>query len=164
MQGFTLIEVLVALLVLGIGLLGVAGLQSASLSMNQGSYLRSQATVLAGDIADRMRANPRGVGSGAYDMGSSATATQHTGCTTAGTGCGSGDMAENDLYEWNADAAARLPSGQGYVCIDSTPDDGTPAAPKCDGSGDMYAVKVWWFDKESGAGETKRFSTEVRTR
>jgi len=58
-SGFTLIEVLIAVLVLGIGLLGVAGLQSVALSMNQGSYVRTQATVLARDIADRMRANNR---------------------------------------------------------------------------------------------------------
>ena len=55
--GFTLIESLVALLVLSIGLLGVAAMQLASLQANNGAFQRTQATFLAQDIADRMRAN-----------------------------------------------------------------------------------------------------------
>jgi len=53
--GFTLIEVLVAVVVLAGGLLGLAALQVTSLSSNQTAYNRSQATQLAYDIADRMR-------------------------------------------------------------------------------------------------------------
>jgi type IV pilus assembly protein PilV len=56
-RGFTLVEVLVALLALSIGLLGVAGLQLNGLRANQSSAWRSQATYLAYDILDRMRAN-----------------------------------------------------------------------------------------------------------
>ena len=56
-SGFTLLEVLVALVILSIGLLGLAGLQAASLRYNHSSYLRSQATLIAYDIVDRMRAN-----------------------------------------------------------------------------------------------------------
>src|SRR5262249_56408603 len=57
-RGFTLIEALVALLVLSIGLLGVAALQLTSLRSNPSSSFRSQATLLAYDVVDRMRANP----------------------------------------------------------------------------------------------------------
>ena len=59
--GFTLIEVLIAMLVLAVGLLGLAGLQATSLKNNQSAYNRSQATQLAYDMADRMRANVAGV-------------------------------------------------------------------------------------------------------
>ena len=55
--GFTLIEVLVALVVLAVGLLGLAALQVMSLKYNQTAYNRNQATVIANDLADRMRAN-----------------------------------------------------------------------------------------------------------
>lgn len=158
MRGFTLIEVLVALLVLGIGLLGVAGLQSATLGMNHASYLRSQATVLAQDITDRMRANPRGTGNGAYFQG---TATETSSCTTT-TGCTTLEMAQHDLWEWQNLLAARLPSGEGVVCLDSTPDDGSGSgAPACDGAGTNPKVKIWWFSKDDEA--TQRFVTEVRT-
>ena len=61
--GFTLIEVLIAMLVLAVGLLGLAGLQATSLRNNQSAYNRSQATQLAYDIADRMRANSAGIAS-----------------------------------------------------------------------------------------------------
>ena len=56
-QGFTLIEVLVALLVLSIGLLGIAGMQLFSLKSNQDSGLRIQAVYIAYSLIDKMRAN-----------------------------------------------------------------------------------------------------------
>lgn len=58
--GFSLLEVLIALLVLSLGLLGLAALQVTSLKFNTESYYRTQATFLAYDIIDRMRANPLG--------------------------------------------------------------------------------------------------------
>lgn len=158
-RGFTLIEVLVALLVLGIGLLGVAGLQSATLGLNHGSYMRSQATVLAQDVVDRMRANQRGTENGSYDQG---TATQNNGCTQV-TGCTVAEMAQHDLFEWQALLASELPQGEGVVCIDSTPEDGDGAGGTdndCDGAGDVRVVKIWWYSKDEE--EKHRFVTEVR--
>ncbi|MCC6529491.1 MAG: type IV pilus modification protein PilV, partial [Pseudomonadales bacterium] len=56
-RGFTLIELLVALLVLGVALLGLAGLQSVAVQENRSALLRTQATVAAQEMLDRMRAN-----------------------------------------------------------------------------------------------------------
>jgi len=56
-KGFTLIEALIAVVILAIGLLGIAGLQATNLKNNQSAYNRSQATLLAYDMADRIRAN-----------------------------------------------------------------------------------------------------------
>lgn len=159
-QGFTFVEVLMAVLILGIGLVGVAGLQSIALGMNHGSYLRSQATLLAGDIADRMRANPVGVDNGAYDMGGGASAAENTDCESV-TGCNTGALAGHDLYEWTQRVAAVLPNGQAIVCIDGTPVDGDPGAPACDGAGANHAVKIWWLEKEDGGGQ-RQFVTEFR--
>lgn len=163
-QGVTMVEILVAALILGIGLLGVAGLQFATLSVNQGAYLRSQATVLSRDIADRMRANGSGVETGAYNMSGSGSPAEHSSCTTAGAGCNGAQMAANDLYDWNQFLGNRLPNGEGHVCIDSSPEDGDPGAVACDGTGSTYVIKIWWFDRDEGDGETQRFTTEVRTR
>jgi len=66
-RGMTLIEVLVALLVLAIGLLGLAGLQLTGLKANHSAYLRSQATLLAQDITERMRVNRSAALNGSYD-------------------------------------------------------------------------------------------------
>ncbi len=146
--GFTLIEVMIAVLVLSIGLLGLAGLQVAALQNNQSAFMRSQATALAYDLADRMRSNIDGVNGGFY-VPANAAAT--ASCLTT-TGCSVQAMAEHDLAEWNQLITANLPMGQGFVCIDSTPEDGTSAAaPACDGTGDQMAVKIWWDDNKDGA-------------
>lgn len=60
-----------------------------------------------------------------------------------------------DLHLWNDTNAAALPSGQGVVCIDSTPNvpTPTPVAPECDGIGDSLAVKIWWDDNRSGSAD-----------
>lgn len=146
--GFTLIEVLVSALLLSIGLVGLAGLQAASLSNNQNSFMRSQVTALAYDLADRMRSNVAGANALAYDP---LDAALTSGCAST-SGCTPAEMAQHDLAEWNAAIATYLPMGQGWVCIDSTPVDGTSAAdPQCDGTGTQFAVKIWWDDNRDGA-------------
>lgn len=147
-SGFTLIEVLVSALVLSIGLIGIAGLQAASLTNNQGAFMRSQATTVAYDLADRMRSNVPGANAGFYVPGAAAA---NTACGTT-TGCSTQQMAQNDIFEWNAAIATYMPMGQGFVCIDSTPNDGADfSTPACDGAGTQFAVKVWWDDDRDGA-------------
>ncbi|MDP3330642.1 MAG: type IV pilus modification protein PilV [Methylococcaceae bacterium] len=111
--GFTLIEVLIAMLVLAVGLLGLAGLQATSLKNNQSAYNRSQATQLAYDLADRIRANL--AGKTTYTTG---TATATAACLTT-AGCTKEAMAENDLKEWNDAITATLPSGTGTIAVDA---------------------------------------------
>lgn len=155
--GFTLVEVLVSALLLSIGLVGLAGLQAAALMNNQSSFMRSQVTALAYDLADRMRANVPGANANAYDP---ATAAFVGTCTTT-VGCTAQQLAQNDLAEWNAEINAYLPMGQGWVCIDSTPDDGTSAAnPQCDGNGTQYTIKIWWDDNRDGTINMTVINTE----
>lgn len=137
--GFTLIEVLVAALVLALGMLGLAALQVTSLSNSHSSYLRSQATQLAYDLSDRIRANPIGLRSGSYNN----QPVQTAACLTT-VGCSAAELAKHDVYEWNADLASQLPSGSGVICLDTSPDDGTPASPACSGDGTVYVIKIWW--------------------
>jgi type IV pilus assembly protein PilV len=110
-RGFSLIEVLVALLVLSIGLLGLAALQTTSLQYNTGSYFRTQATFLAYDILDRMRANSGAVadsdGNG-YDQPTSSAVTITVNCDT--TSCTSTDLAAYDVRKWYDRAVAILPN------------------------------------------------------
>ena len=67
-RGFSLIEVLIAILVLAIGLLGMANMQASGMRSTHGAYLRTQATFLAGDILDSMRANVTAARGGSYDI------------------------------------------------------------------------------------------------
>lgn len=155
--GFTLLEVLVAVMVLAIGLLGMAGLQVTGLHYNHNAYLRAQATVLASDIIERMQANPLGVQAGSYN---NPTSTQTAACLTT-AGCTSAQMAQHDAYEWTTALGNQLPNGRGAVCIDATPTDGTSASPACDGAGNVYAVKIWW-DDDRAEGGTQMFVTSFR--
>jgi type IV pilus assembly protein PilV len=160
-SGFTMIEVLVAALVLAIGLLGLAGLQSASLRNNHSAYLRSQATLLAYGIADRMRANQaQSVNGSGYKMSSYSIPAARTACLSGG--CSTADMAQNDLHDWETTLNRELPNGKGIVCIDSSPNDGTTAAPACDGSGNVYAIKIWWSDDRDATLPPKLFATAFR--
>ncbi|MDH3305862.1 MAG: type IV pilus modification protein PilV [Gammaproteobacteria bacterium] len=155
--GFTLIEVLVAVIVLSIGLVGVAGLQAVSLKNNQSAFMRSQASALAYDLADRMRANVPGANAGMYDPTAKAATA---GCKST-SGCTTQQMAENDLAEWSAAIATYLPDGEGFVCIDSTPNDGTGIGdPQCDGTGTLFAVKIWWDDDRDGTINITPTNTE----
>ena len=141
--GFTLIEVMIAVIVLSIGLLGVAGLQTVSQKYSRSAYLNTQATVLAHDMLERMRANPQGLlMQKVYD---NPAATAHSNCFTL-SGCSVTEMAENDMYEWADEVSQTLPGGKVAVCIDSTPDDGEPDDIACDGKGNQYAIKTWWLD------------------
>ena len=101
--GVGLVEVLIAVLVFAIGLLGLARLEITNLATNHGSQLRSQAMTLAYDIVDRMRANRDAALNGDYDIdiGDAAPA----GATVAAT----------DLQQWKAAAAGQLPQGDGAV-------------------------------------------------
>lgn len=164
-SGFTLIEVLISVLVLSIGLIGVAALQGMSLKNTQSAFMRSQATALAYDVADRMRANRLAAEIGLYDPGAAATVAA---CKST-TGCIPQDMAKHDLAEWNAGVGTYLPMGEGFVCLDSTPNDGASAtSPACDGSGTQFAVKIWWdenrdgeFEKDETATNPERFVVTV---
>ena len=112
--GFTLIEVLIAMLLLGVGLLGLAGLQANSLRNAQSAYNRSLATELANDLADRMRANiteSKKYAASAYiTITPPTSATAEASCYIA-PGCSGDRMANNDLFEWNQSVTSSLPSG-----------------------------------------------------
>lgn len=155
--GFTLIEVLVAALVLAIGLLGLAGLQTRGLRHNHSAYLRTTATAMAYDLSDRMRTNLAAFQQGNYN---NPAAADH-GCVWNGSSvstCTPQQKAEHDFKEWTDTLAQNLPAGTGIVCLDSTPADGgdanndgtvdiTDAAEiQCDNAGNLHVIKVWWQD------------------
>jgi type IV pilus assembly protein PilV len=158
--GFTLIEVLIAMLVLAVGLLGLAGLQGSSLKNAQSAYNRSVATELAYDLADRMRANNTPNGLSVYISMLPVNALAQANCVAVSKLCPSNVMAQNDLYEWNLALVNTLPSGQGIVCLDSTPtpipNDAFKAASYAEAGcdvppGSTYAIKIWWDDDRSDA-------------
>lgn len=111
-NGFTLLEVLVAVVVLSIGLLGLAGLQASGLSQNNTAYQRTQATLLAYDMLDRMRANFEGVRLGYYN---DFTGSSQTDPNCFSTGCTVQQLAQYDNYAWGKQLSDTLASGHGTV-------------------------------------------------
>ena len=173
-RGFTLLEVMIAIVVFSIGLLGVAGLQVAGMRFTQGSQLRAVAIMQAESIADRMRANmiavypSDGVATSTYNRASNAMpAAINKDCDDVA--CTSQELANFHLATWNlprGNGSSRppesnpdvLPQGDGVVCLDSTPEDGAPGAWACDNLGSVFAVKVTWMERT--IGETDRADSD----
>jgi type IV pilus assembly protein PilV len=109
-SGFTLIEILVAIVVLAIGVLGVAALQTKSLSQGQGTEQATQAWALAYDYADRMHANPDAAYFGNYEIDPLAVITNTTSCTAAAP-CLSQPLANADKYAWYTLVKNAFPAG-----------------------------------------------------
>lgn len=111
-SGFTLVEVLVTLLVLSIGLLGIAKLLLVSSRANDSAYMRTQATALAYSILDSMRANRQTAVSHGYDASSDTVTDPGVTCSTAASPCTDTTIAQYDLWQWKNNLTSGLgPSG-----------------------------------------------------
>jgi len=141
--GFTLIEVLVALIVVAIGLLGLAALQTVGLRNNHSTNLTSQAIWLANDITDRIRSNP----SGDYNNISPQQPPNCSPCTPQ-------QMAEIDILEWNQTVNQTLPNANTVVCIDSDPLDNQNCvnANAANIPGTPFMVRITWDDPAQANG------------
>lgn len=114
-QGFSLIEVLVAMIILAVGLLGIAGLFANSLKSTDNAYMHSQAVVLAYDMGDRIRANP----SVLADYAQTPPATAPNKDCHASV-CTKAELALADLYEWNTTVTNTLPGGNTSVAVNGS--------------------------------------------
>lgn len=115
-QGVGLIEVLVAVLILTVGILGLIGLQTRSLQLSQESLLQSQALMMAYEMTDRIRANKSNADNYAVMYGENVTATKN--CTTGD--CDPDQLALYELSDWKTSVVANLPSGDARVVCDTT--------------------------------------------
>ena len=156
--GFTLLEVLIAIVVLSFGLLGIAGLQVVALKNNQSASMRSVAVALSTDIVERMKANVQGMVNGDYDKPLlSSYGDPGVRCTAAR--CEPPDLAAYDRWQWQQAVAAALPGGQAIICKDATtPGDGDPGDPKCSdiANGNQYVIKIWWTDERNKRLDTTK--------
>lgn len=125
--GVSLVEVLVAVLVLSIGLLGLANLQLTAIRNAHSAHLRSQASILAQDILDRIRANR--ANATAYDI--DLAASPPTGSS----------LPEQDLKAWLDSLASSLPEGDGAVDVTA----GSPAT---------VTVTIQWNDSRGLDGDS----------
>lgn len=142
-RGFTLVEVLVALVVMSVGMLGIAALYLEGLRAGRTAIYRTTAINLAGDMADRIRAN-RNAGLAYAGTGPGADG----GCVNGPVDCTAEELAADDWLDWNNQLDAQLPDGSvGEVAIDA-------AAPV------TYTITVAW--PEIGQEEPATYTLTVQ--
>ena len=138
-SGITLIETMIAILVLSFGMLGMLSVFINSLKITSTSHLRSIAAQQSYALADSIRASmPQLTVYPGVSGSAVANCLSATGCTTA-------EMAQTEMAVWQARLTQLLPSGASTICRDSTPADGVPGAWACDGTG-QFVIKVCWDD------------------
>jgi len=157
-SGFTLLEILVAIVVLSIGLLGLAAIQVNSLNNNQTAYFRSIASQQAYDMADRMRANLAGVSAGHYDN-ITATIPTNPACIDSGSsGCTTlSSVRSTDQFQWLTNTAVLLPSGSGTVRCSRGP---ATCLTTDVNSNRIFNITVSWTEKTSIGTTTQSFVTQ----
>lgn len=139
-RGFTLLEVLIALVVLSIGLLGMAALQARALRYNHDSLVRSDATMLANDIMDRMRARAYNLtGADAVNALNAYTAAAAGACATANV------TAAVDKKCWIDAIQQRLPGGAALATGTITQIAGGATA--SDPTDDVYQIAISWLNR-----------------
>lgn len=112
--GFTIIEAMVALVVLSVGMIGVAALHGQGLSASRSAQFRSVAVNLSADMADRIRSN-RVAGVAYEGIQANNNCDPDAG---GGVDCTPAQMAAHDLFVWNQQILAALPNGAGQVEVD----------------------------------------------
>ncbi|MDH5190312.1 MAG: type IV pilus modification protein PilV [Gammaproteobacteria bacterium] len=143
-KGFTLLEVLITVVILAIGLLGIASLQLNALRFNHSAYLRTQASLLAYDMADRMRANRGGSVNYATDYNVTYSSAS---CPTS---CDANGIRDMDLYEWKQALSQRLPSGNGKIEMPSA-------------GNYIYTITIRWNDSRAETDSSNIGNASIQT-
>jgi len=139
-RGFSLVEVLIALVIMSVGMLGIAGLYVQSMQAGRTSMLRHHAVTLAGDVADRIRANPR---AGIAYEGPGVDGT----CVSGVVDCDEVTMAGHDIMLWEQQADDTMPAGDVEIIFD---DSGNPP---------LYTINITW--SEPGANTPPTYSIMI---
>ena len=170
-SGFSLIEVLVAIIVLSVGMLGAVGMQSAALQANKESKNQAAAVTFARELGERMRGNHtvamKTVASDnpyLFDTtltGTSSVAAFDVNCFT--TGCSVlKDAAAWDVADWQGRVLATLPTPRVAVCFDKDPYDSAGIARwACTNDGDLSVLKMSWTSSNTAGSLTFAATTGV---
>lgn len=144
--GSTMIEVIVSILIISIGLLGIAGTQTLGLANSQSALHRSYAAQLSTELADAMRLSPNNLGAYAPFATTPATLTEPAArdgeCLSAGEACNAAAMADIFLNDWEARIENNLPDGEAEISLDD----------------DLYIVEIRWKDLRSN--QTRQIANE----
>jgi type IV pilus assembly protein PilV len=158
-KGFSLVEVLIAVFVLALGVIGAAGLQLAAVRTSQQSGYQTIAVELANELADKMRSSDAQMklsdsanvfANIKYDSASDSDPTAPTLCYSSSANCNANDLAKADIYEWLVNVKKLLPGGRVLVCRDSAPFDTSAKALTWTCTADSNSgltIKIGWKSK-----------------
>ncbi len=135
--GFSMIEVLIALVLIAFTLLGQAGLQASALKLNKSADLRMQAVILADEISERIEANKAIALDGAYVAAQSSTPIS-AGADCLASNCTAASLANYDLSTWQTRVAATLPEANWQITRAGT----NPST---------YTIVLSWTDRRDNA-------------
>lgn len=170
--GFSLIEVLVSIVILSFGLLGMVGMQAASLQSNREARLQSSASVLARELAETIRGNKvEGIKQssnpylGSFSSPMAATTASYCLNVATTTPCtNTADIADAQMTEWLARVDAELPGARVDICFDSAPfDSGGLPRWACDNTGGVIVIKVGWTKGSTDRTKTGNAALERAT-
>lgn len=142
--GFTLLEVMIAMVIFSIGLLGLAGIQATAIQNNNSAYTRTVAMQLAYNMADVLRASTTSTGEiiDAFDSISTTIPASPTSCVQKnGAGapsCTETELANFEVFHWKKRIEKELASGLGSISK----------------TGDVYTITIMWDDEHTGATGT----------
>ncbi len=148
-----MVEVLVAMIVLAVGIIGLLRLQAEGLKNNHSAYLKSQVVSLIDDMADRIRANEAGFKNNYYDTIDTSTLSSdpgfdcmtHYSGTSSGSACNKQELARYDIYVWGKALSTMLPTGEGTVVCNDSPCLTNSAR----------TITVLWDDHRTGNADTE---------
>jgi len=146
-RGFSLLELLITLVVLSIGLLGIGLMQTTNLGLTKTAFSRTQAMLLASDIADRIRANETFA---ANYVTSSNTANSTPGCVNAS--CAGAALASADIQDWSNRIYAEFPGGTGKIMDATASADACPGYTATTVAAGFMRVIIRWNEAASSTG------------
>jgi type IV pilus assembly protein PilV len=161
-QGFSMLEVLIAVLVFSLGMIGLAGLLIFAIQSNHVAYLRTQATFLAHNMAARMGANPAGLWNGDYNI-TTILAPGAGITTTCAAGCNPADLATHDIQAWSQQVNTFLPSAKGSITCGTGGLSITPVGTQVDMRppyGGTCTMTLKWNEAKSATGEQQLHTFE----
>lgn len=116
-RGTTLLEMIIALFVMGVGLMGVLGMQTQSIRFNHQAYSYSQAVFLAQDIMESIRANKNSATG--YKIGLDENASSSKDCSAENANCNPSQLKDWDVKAWREKISERLPGGKGAIAYNA---------------------------------------------
>lgn len=163
-RGVSLIEVLVAVLIFTIGLIGLGGLMITATRANTTAYVRTQVTFLANNMADRMRANPVGLWNGNYDS-SKYPITGDVPTCNAATGCAPATVASRDQILWSQQLQAALPSlgTTSIKCVKASSFDPTTQYAMRPPYSGTCTMSITWAERGFTTGDDRTASGKLQS-